>query len=203
MIVLALYLWALSEWPLPVKAVTSALLAAASDLVAQRLLGARRVSWRRSMLMSLFGLCWYGPSNHAWQGLLVRLFPPVPRGRGSAVGGLLRIAQRVGLDQLLYAPVNNCLMILYVSLVADRRGWRAARAKVVSELPGVQRRGWRVWPVLQLVNQSVVPLEFRVLVNNVCSLCWTAFVIMSTRGAAHRKLPVYSMSTARLHPHDN
>lgn len=52
-------------------------------------------------------------------------------------------------------------MILYVSLVADRRGWRAARAKVVSELPGVQRRGWRVWPVLQLVNQSVVPLEVR------------------------------------------
>lgn len=43
-----------------------------------------------------------GPSNHAWQGLLVRLFPPVPRGRGSAVGGLLRVAQRVGLDQLLY-----------------------------------------------------------------------------------------------------
>lgn len=43
-----------------------------------------------------------GPSNHAWQGLLVRLFPPMPRGRGSTLGGLLRLAQRVGLDQLLY-----------------------------------------------------------------------------------------------------
>lgn len=203
MLLLAWYLWALAEWPLPVKAVTSALLAAASDLVAQRLLGARRTSWRRSMLLSLFGLCWYGPSNHAWQGLLVRLFPPMPRGRGSTLGGLLRLAQRVGLDQLLYAPVNNCLMILYVALVADQQGWRASRAKVVSELPGVQRRGWRVWPIVQLVNLSVVPLELRVLVNNIGSLCWTAFVIMSARGAAHKKLPVFSLSTGRMHPHDS
>ena len=84
------------------------------------------------------------------------LFPPPPP--GSWLSGT-RLLQRVVLDQLAYAPLNNCLMILYVAMVADQRSWAAARAKALSELPAVQRRGWRVWPAVQLVNQSVVPLE--------------------------------------------
>jgi hypothetical protein len=105
-----------------------------------------------------------GPSNHFWQGLLVSLFPPASStgpGAWRFPGGALRLLQRVGLDQLLYAPLNNCLMILYVSLVADQRSWAAAQAKLVAELPAVQRRGWRVWPAVQLINQSLVPLEVR------------------------------------------
>lgn len=71
----------------------------------------------------------------------------------------MRLAQRVAADQLLYAPLNNAATILYVALAADRRSWPAARAKLAAELPGVQRRGWRLWPFVQLINQSLVPLE--------------------------------------------
>ena len=109
-----------------------------------------------------------GPSNHFWQGLLVSLFPPAASAAGSStrrcLDAALRLLQRVGLDQLLYAPVNNCLMFLYVSVVADQRSWATARAKLVAELPAVQRRGWRVWPAVQLINQSLVPLEVRLAV---------------------------------------
>ena len=52
-------------------------------------------------------------------------------------------------------------MILWVATVADRRPWAAATAKVAAELPAVQRRGWRWWPAVQLINQSLVPLEVR------------------------------------------
>lgn len=97
-----------------------------------------------------------GPSNHIWQRLLVRIFR-------SFQPGLLQhvqvVAQRVALDQLTYAPVNNTLMITYVALVADRLGWAAARAKVRAELPAVQLRGWRFWPCIQAVNQFLVPLR--------------------------------------------
>lgn len=140
------------------QALTSASLAAASDAIAQRLLGARRLSWRRSCLMASFGGFWYGPANHFWTALLVALFPPPPPGAG-VPAALLKLAQRVGADQLLYAPLNNGLTICFVGLVADRRPWAAVRDKVAAELPGVQRRGWRIWPLVQLVNQSVVPLE--------------------------------------------
>jgi hypothetical protein len=42
------------------QALTSAGLAATSDGIAQRLLGAKRLAWRRCMLMAMFGLLWYG-----------------------------------------------------------------------------------------------------------------------------------------------
>ena len=42
------------------QAVTSGMLAALSDAMVQRLLGATRLAWRRCMLMSLYGLLFYG-----------------------------------------------------------------------------------------------------------------------------------------------
>ncbi|PSC69130.1 Peroxisomal membrane PMP22 isoform A [Micractinium conductrix] len=168
-----------------------------SGVASRPALLAAAVKLKRCLLLACFGLVWYGPSNHAWQAVLTRLFPP-PATR-SALHATWRLLQRVGLDQLVYAPVNNCLMIFYVALVADQRGFAAARAKAVAELPGVQARGWRVWPLIQLVNQSLIPLELRVLCNNACAVAWTSFVILrAQRGAALRKLPVYSLSTWQL-----
>lgn len=187
MLLTTLWLWylsALAARPLLVKALSSGCLAAISDAIAQRLLGARRLSRRRCLLLACFGLVWYGeallhlvgrwwpqtsagyarclrskalgacllaclhlarsrsppaclhhptvsvanppttagPSNHAWQAVLTRLFPP-PATR-SALHATWRLLQRVGLDQLVYAPVNNCLMILCVG------GWRIAGRRV-------------------------------------------------------------------------
>ena len=140
-----------------------------------------------------------GPSNHFWQGLLVSLFPPAAAAAAAAapgawrfLGGALRLLQRVGLDQLLYAPLNNCLMILYVSLVADQRSWPAARAKLVAELPAVQRRGWRVWPAVQLINQSLVPLEVRLG----CVLCLPAVLLLLCDCSDYSSDP----HSAQVHP---
>ena len=116
----------------------------------------------------------------------MRWFPP-PLGPGGARGAtsnggglltapLLQLLKRVAADQLAYAPLNNCLTIAYVALAADGRGWAAARAKVVAELPRVQRRGWRLWPAVQLVNQSVVPLEVR---PGCTGGCWAGARLLS------------------------
>lgn len=41
--------------------------------------------------------------------------------------------------------------------------------------------------------------QLRVLCNNACAVAWTSFVILrAQRGAALRKLPVYSLSTWQL-----
>jgi hypothetical protein len=107
----------------------------------------------------LFLLLWHaGPSNHLWHGLLTELFNQSSPGQGLLSKAHV-VAQRVALDQLTYAPCNNSLMIFYIAAVADRLGWKAALAKVQSELPAVQWRGWRFWPVVQSINQFFVPLR--------------------------------------------
>lgn len=52
---------------------------------------------------------------------------------------------------------------------------RAAQ-QVQDKLWPTLKVNWVVWPVLQAVNMSVVPLQYRLLYINVCSLFWSAFL---------------------------
>jgi len=77
------YNGALRRRPLRTKALTSAAVAAASDALAQRLVGGPYRP-RRTALMALFGLLWSGPSAHFWQAAVERAFGPT-RGLGGAL----------------------------------------------------------------------------------------------------------------------
>jgi len=46
---------------------------------------------------------------------------------------------------------------------------------------------WVVWPVLQAVNMSVVPLQYRLLYINVCSLFWSAYLSNMAGGKSAAK----------------
>lgn len=156
---------------------TAALLAAAADIISQRLASRRaRLNWRRTLSIALYGAVWVGPSNHFWQLFLERLFP--------RHDDPLRPAKKVAVDQLTYGPLNNVLFMTYISMVVEGRSVKATRAKLTADYRGVQVNGWRLWPLAQLVNHSFVPLDLRVLWSNCVSLLWTTFMIMRSRAAA-------------------
>ena len=50
-----------------VQAITAAVLAGLSDIIAQKLAAKAPVNWRRTAAMAAFGGIWSGPSNHFWQ----------------------------------------------------------------------------------------------------------------------------------------
>ena len=57
-----------------VQAITAAVLAGLSDLIAQKLAAKAPVNWRRTAAMAAFGGVYSGPSNHLWQARAVRVF---------------------------------------------------------------------------------------------------------------------------------
>lgn len=59
----------LDEHPLVTKSISSAFIAALSDILAQRITGAKLRSWRlrRTVAIFLYGLLYQGPSGHHWQ----------------------------------------------------------------------------------------------------------------------------------------
>lgn len=177
------YLKKLEDEPLRTKALTAAFLAGLADVIAQRLSSRARLNWRRTLSIALYGLIWGGPSNHYWQMALERIFPNRK--------DQLRPVKKVTLDQLTYGPLNNILFMTYISMVVEGRSWTATRTKVRNEYPGVQSKGWRLWPVAQFVNQSFVPLEFRVLWTNCVALLWSTFLITRAKTAGQTtRLPV-------------
>lgn len=68
------YLAQLQARPLRTKALTSAALAAASDLLAQSLAGSGPLRYRRTAAVALYGGLVAGPASHFWQAALERLF---------------------------------------------------------------------------------------------------------------------------------
>lgn len=194
------YLVLLDVHALQTKAVTAALLTLVSDLIAQRLSsrpGRRRIDWRRTLLLVLYGLCWTGPANHFWQQSLERIFPP---GRLGAADPL-RSAKKVALDQLSFGPFSNVLLICYFAVVVERKPWVAAASRVTAAYPGTQRNAWRVWPMAQWLNQQFVPLRLRVLFTNSVSLVWTVWLIMRTKRAMKLPLPPPRKLVPPVFPH--
>src|ERR1700760_1251045 len=109
----------------------------------------------------------------------------------------LTLVTRVGLDQVVFTSVN---MLLFLSSMAFFEGYPAPKGQAAAEVqPAKERirdrlsstyytavtRNWMVWPWVQVINFSVVPLEHRVLVVNVVALGWNCYLsYLNSKGAA-------------------
>ncbi|BDA42748.1 Peroxisomal membrane protein PMP22 [Coccomyxa sp. Obi] len=167
------YLRRLEKNPLQTKALTSSVIAGFSDVVAQRMIWKGPLNWRRTAALAVFGLVWSGPANHYWQAFLERVF----RGKRDAA----TLCKKVLLDQLTYGPFNNILFMSYIALIVEGRSWEFTQAKLFRDFAGIQKNGWRLWPLASLINYAYVPLRLRVLFVNVVAFFWSTFMILRSR----------------------
>jgi peroxisomal membrane protein 2 len=167
------YLIALQKYPLRTKATTAGVLAGCSDLVAQKLSGAKKLQLRRSLLMLLYGFVYGGPFGHFFHKLMERLFPR----RDTPT-----LVKKVLVEQLTSGPWNNFVFMLYMGLVIEGRPWRLVKNKLRTDYPVVQLNAWRVWPLVSFINYYYMPIHLRVLFHNLAAVCWGTFLILrSTR----------------------
>jgi hypothetical protein len=81
-------------------------------------------------------------------------------------------AARVMADQTIFASTN---MFLFLSSMSIMEGSDPREKLKKSYVPGL-KANWLVWPAVQSVNFTMVPLEHRVLVVNIVSLGWNCFL---------------------------
>ncbi len=74
------------------------------------------------------------------------------------------------LEKLPTPGPDSCKKILWTDV------WRQSWEKTKSVFWGVYIADCTVWPFLQLINFTFVPLRFQVLYVNVCNLMWNAFI---------------------------
>ena len=79
------------------------------------------------------------------------------------------------LAQLTWTPVINTAFFFSTTFMETADAGKSAQ-QVADKLWPTLKVNWVVWPVLQAVNMSVVPLQYRLLYVNVCSLFWSAFL---------------------------
>jgi len=157
----------LNSRPLFTQAVTTAVLFATGDVVAQQVVerrGFAKHEVARTGRMFAYGGLIFGPVATTWFGFLARKV--VLKNKKAEV------AARVAADQLLFAPV---MIQVFLRSMATMEGVSAQEKVDKSWWPALQAN-WMVWPFVQGINFTFVPLQYRVLAVNVVSIGWNCFL---------------------------
>ena len=89
---------------------------------------------------------------------------------------------RMSADQFIIAPLFLSLFFGYNVVLEQPRAQRmmAWKGKMRASYYEVLKANWKVWPAVQCLNFSIVPLEYRLLFVNVISLGWNAYLSVKT-----------------------
>lgn len=77
--------------------------------------------------------------------------------------------------QLTWTIAINSLFF-FTSTVMETGDAGKGVAAIQEKLWPTLKVNWVVWPVLQGINMSMVPLQYRLLYINFCSLFWSAYL---------------------------
>lgn len=106
----------------------------------------------------------FGPAATTWFGFLSR--------NVNVRNRKLETLARVACDQLLFAPVA---IGVFLSSMATME-----RASVKERLDNVWwpalKANWMLWPFVQVVNFTFLPLQHRVLFANIVSIGWNCYL---------------------------
>ncbi|KAI8801368.1 hypothetical protein BJ742DRAFT_34558 [Cladochytrium replicatum] len=167
---------ALQRRPYFVQIVTTGVLFAAGDVIAQDIVErVPRHDFARTARQTSYGLIVAGPSCAAWYRFLEKYV--VTRSRGST------LIARVAMDQLVFAPTFIATFFTVMGFL-ERRPWPSIRDGLVQTFPNALINNYKVWPAVQLANFMLVPLNYRLLVVNTVATGWNSYLSVANRRAA-------------------
>jgi len=138
-----------------------------------------RESWdrARTFRMCVYGGLWLSPFLHVWYGSLDRVVSGT---------GLVQMAKKLAVDQTFAAGLN---MFAFYSITGLLEGRDVGQVKERLEEKWwpTMLSLWTVWPFVQIVNFTLVPLHRRVLVVNLVGVGWSTYLSFIGNGPAIRQ----------------
>ncbi|KAJ5531942.1 hypothetical protein N7504_009835 [Penicillium tannophilum] len=163
----------LAARPILTTSISSAVLFGSGDVLAQQAVdrrGLEKHDFARTGRMALYGGAVFGPAATQWYRILQRHINLKSRA-GTTIA-------RVAADQMVFAPIQ---LTCFLSSMAIMEGSDVLEKLRHSWVPSY-KANLLVWPFVQAVNFTFVPLDMRVLVVNVVSLGWNCFLSLLNSG---------------------
>ncbi|KAF9544790.1 hypothetical protein EC957_011694 [Mortierella hygrophila] len=131
------------------------------------------------------------PIIHTWYTVLDKNFPIAAQAvsnkqnqqaAAKIIHTLKPAVKRVIADQILFAPIG--LAMLFTGLtVLEGGSLQQIKDKLNNTFIPTLQANYLVWPMVQLVNFSVMPLQLRLPFVSVVGIAWNAYLsLMNTRG---------------------
>ncbi|XP_071455335.1 mitochondrial inner membrane protein Mpv17-like [Hetaerina americana] len=172
---LVVYLRLLENHPWKVQSIQTGILMSAGDVLSQTAVEKKRFSEMDPVRVARFGalgVVFMGPALWAWYQALHRFVGPGGRGtKGRVILGL----KKVFWDQVVLAPPFYAAFII-VNGAIQQKDWTSIRRSIDDNFKDVMINNWKLWPAVQFVNFSFVPLKFQVLFEQSFCLIWNTYL---------------------------
>ena len=146
--------------------------------------------WERTLHVGITGLTFSGPITHVWYQLLERLVSFIitsgsnnnnynyynQDGGGGVVAATRVLLIQLVLDALLFSPLAVAGYFCWRSFLEHHGRLSNVPSKLKEKWAPALRASWSFWPLANVFNFSLVPLQYRVLYNNSLSLLWNAYL---------------------------
>ncbi|XP_021914911.1 PXMP2/4 family protein 4-like [Zootermopsis nevadensis] len=137
-----------------------------SNLCQQAIRGSNEWDFAEALRFCLYGSCFVAPTLYGWLRLAANMWPQL--NYRSAIAKAL-------VEQISYTPFAMVCFFFIMTLLEGKSIGQASAEVRVKFFPTYQV-GACVWPVLQLINYTVVSEKNRVPYVGMCSLLWTCFL---------------------------
>lgn len=162
------------------EGINVALIMGAGDLIAQLALEDKPISdwnYQRSLRFSALGFCVVAPVMRKWYGTLDGMVskkqPPLHRG-----------LKKMFLDQAVFAPPFTLLISYLVPFINGQK-----HEKIVDNLKktyfDILKANYMLWPMAQVINFSLVPLQYQVLYSQFIALIWNSYLSWTLNKRKH------------------
>jgi protein Mpv17 len=132
--------------------------------------------WSRTLRFSAVGFLFVGPVLGRW---FARLDKIVGTRQTLTVG-----CKKMVVDQVCFAPIFFITLLPILSL---SQGVPVAEIPetVKKDYPSVLWANYKIWPAVQLLNFSLVPLHLRVNVANLVAVGWNSYLSWKSHQTSH------------------
>ncbi|SCZ99520.1 BZ3500_MvSof-1268-A1-R1_Chr3-1g06059 [Microbotryum saponariae] len=156
---------------------TAATLFGAGDVLAQQAVDKQGMNHDvvRTARLALYGGVIFAPVVTRWYQMLEGIKLKSKPARTSRIVHLRFVATRVGLDQFVLTPV--LVSVFYTSMaLSEGQGIQGAKERVRSAWWPTLQKNWGLFIPVQIANFAIVPAHLRLVLVNVVSLFWNAYL---------------------------
>ncbi|KAG9229260.1 integral membrane protein-like protein [Amylocarpus encephaloides] len=118
-----------------------------------------------------YGFC-MAPVQFKWFGFLSKAFPITKS------SGLAPAVKMVAFDQLIFAPVGIAVFFTAMT-IAEGGGRRAVSHKLRDMYLPTLKANFMVWPLVQIINFRLMPLQFQLPFVSTVGIAWTVYLSLS------------------------
>ncbi|XP_012221087.1 protein Mpv17 [Linepithema humile] len=167
-----MYQRVLRKYPIGTQAVQAGILMGLGDQIAQNFIENRSktIDFVRTMKFAGIGFFISGPATRTWYGILDKYIGS--KGYSVAI-------KKVACDQLLYAPTFIAVLLVVIG-ICQGKDIEGLKIKMINEYNDILTNNYKLWPMVQLVNFSLVPLHYQTLVVQSIALFWNSYISYRT-----------------------